>query len=291
MQMPPSPPWTAGQLRRLGICLRDQTPVPSHLPQYEDVMEYYNEVAVYVQDKINPLDWDSLLTGRPFKVTSRLKTLDTLTQKLNRDHSYPLPAVQDIAGVRFEAEMTLDEQDAVAGAIVGMFDQDPRCIHDMRSDPHSGYRAVHVWLRLPVRVEVQVRTQLQGLWANMYESAADVLGRGIRYGELPTDSPDLEIVTTMQDISVNKIAPLEHSRNELIRIGAEAKASLSRLRSLKASGLDSASEQFQHVVEQLETNQREAEAFQSDIDAEETEVRASLDSWKTLFDSIREERG
>ena len=291
MQRPPSHPWTSGQLRKLGNCLRDELPVPSHLPQYEDVMEYYNDVAVFVQEKLDSLDWDSLLTGRPFKVTSRLKTLDTLTQKLNRDRQYPLPAVQDIAGVRFEAEMTLDEQDAVAGAIMGMFNQDPGCIHDLRSEPHSGYRAVHVWLRLPVRVEVQVRTRIQGHWANMYESAADVLGREIRYGELPADAVLRALITTMQDISVTKIALLEVSRNEIIRIGAQTAANLATLRRLEAEGLDSSSEQFRHVLVQLEKSDLDAEAAQKGIDAEEAEVRASLDEWKGLFDSIREERG
>lgn len=123
---------------------------------YDDVMLWYNDVAAEVQRFVEALDWQPLLGERTFEVTSRSKTLDTLRQKLRRDRSTPLPSVQDVAGVRFEAEMSLDEQDAIAQAIAGMYGQQPSSLKDLRSNPHSGYRAVHVWLRLPVRVEVQV---------------------------------------------------------------------------------------------------------------------------------------
>lgn len=34
-------------------------------------------------------------------------------------------------------------------------------------------------------IEIQIRTQMQHEWAEMFEKVADVLGRGIRYGEPP----------------------------------------------------------------------------------------------------------
>lgn len=93
--------------------------------------------------------------------------------------------------MRFEAEMSLGEQRAVAETIALLFEHDPEyAVHDLLSTPHSGYRALHVWLRLPERVEVQVRTQLQGAWANLYEEAGDLFGRGIRYGEPPARATD-----------------------------------------------------------------------------------------------------
>src|SRR6185312_32792 len=36
-----------------------------------------------------------------------------------------------------------------------------------------------------LQVEIQVRTQLQHQWAELYEKLADKIGRGIRYGEAP----------------------------------------------------------------------------------------------------------
>jgi ppGpp synthetase/RelA/SpoT-type nucleotidyltranferase len=179
-------------------------------------MLWYNDLAASVQQRIANLNWPPLLIDRPFEVTSRPKTIDTLREKLLRDRSTPLQNVQDIAGVRFEAEMSLDEQDAVVTAICGVFDHAPAtAVRDMRHQPHSGYRGVHIWLRLPARVEVQVRTHLQGSWANTYESVADVYGRDIRYGGLPEDEIPRAIVIALQQMSQQRISEIEKDRNEI----------------------------------------------------------------------------
>lgn len=209
-------PWTTSELRRLSHHIRDETPPSDNHPAYGEVMVWYNDLAAEVQQRIAALNWPPLLLERPFEVTSRPKTIDTLRQKLQRDHRTPLQSVQDIAGVRFEAEMSLDEQDAVAHAICGAFNHDPiSSIRDMRTDDHSGYRGLHIWLRLPARVEVQVRTHLQGQWANMYETAADVLGRGIRYDELPAGEMERTIVLGLRELSTRRIADIEKDRNEV----------------------------------------------------------------------------
>ena len=198
-------PLVNNQLKNLSRHIRDGTVPPDSLPSYSDVMLWYNDVAAECQQDISNLDWTPLLPGRAIEVTSRSKTIDTLRQKLRRDPNTPLPFVQDVAGVRFEGEMSLDEQDAVAGAIAGLYEHDADCVKDLRLTPHSGYRAVHVWLRLPVRVEVQVRTHMQSAWANAYEAAADALGREIRYGQLPTDELAREVVEGLQNISIEGI--------------------------------------------------------------------------------------
>ncbi|PPI74938.1 hypothetical protein C5E12_02280 [Rathayibacter rathayi] len=108
---------------------------------------------------------------------------------LTRDRSTPLSWSQDVASVRFEADMSLDEQDAVIHAVASCFDVSPSMVKNLRGadNEHSGYRAVHPWLVLPNlgRVEVQIRTHRQGMWANAYEALADIAGREIKYGEEP----------------------------------------------------------------------------------------------------------
>lgn len=209
-------PWSGKQLRRLGERLRDGGPPPSIGPDYDQVRLHYSGVAAEVQEQINALDWRHLLGHREFEVTSRAKTIDTVREKLQRDRATPLSHIQDIAGVRFEAEMSLTQQQAVAETIARRFSAEPgEVLHDLRSTPHSGYRAVHVWLRLPQRVEVQVRTHLQGAWANLYEEAADHFGRHIRYGRMPDDPDAARLVREFQRLALQNILELEVHRDEL----------------------------------------------------------------------------
>jgi ppGpp synthetase/RelA/SpoT-type nucleotidyltranferase len=262
------PPWSTNQLKKLGFCIRDETLVPSSLPSYDEVMVFYNDLAADAQARIAGLDWGPLLGDRIPEVTSRPKTIDTLRQKLQRDRSTPLPSVQDIAGVRFEAEMTLDEQDAVANAIAGLFGHDlAACTRDLRDNPHSGYRAVHLWLRLPGRVEVQIRTHIQGQWANTYEAVADVLGRGIRYGEMPEDKKSAQLVVALQDLSKHAISILEEGRVKIRR-------TLDRIE--KA-----------HKVNALASDLTDLRAMEADLNDLEHEIQANLLELQRQYDKIR----
>lgn len=116
--------------------------------------------------------------------------------------------------------MSLTTQDAVALAVARSFNHDSSAIKDYRHESHSGYRAVHVWLRLPAgRAEVQVRTRLQGQWANAFEALADSVGREIRYGGLPADSDQNQAVLALIGLSTNQLAALEKEGDELGAIG------------------------------------------------------------------------
>ena len=278
-----SPPWKTKQLRKLGEYIRDGVEVPPGLPAYDDVMLFYSDVAAEAQETIQGIDWSDLLGTRPFEVTSRPKTIDTLRQKLNRDHSTPLPSIQDIAGVRFEAEMSLDEQDAVANAIAGVFGQElSDCVRDLRLTPRSGYRAVHLWLRLPVRVEVQIRTHLQSSWANMYESLADVVGRGIRYGELPATSSAAGLVKKLQALSIENISTLEASRNKILSLEHASNRAWDAVRRLPAG----TREQIEMREDATEL-QESVESLRVTVADSEKTVRTTMDSMKEAFDRIR----
>jgi hypothetical protein len=78
------------------------------------------------------------------------------------------------------------DQDALVEQIRTIFAEEarPPKVIDRRLKPVQGYRAVHI-VAFPdgFPIEVQVRTRLQHDWAELFEKLADVLGRGIRYGE------------------------------------------------------------------------------------------------------------
>ena len=195
MDLEQIPSWSKGDLRRLGEALViDKAASPDGCPPYGEVMLWHNELAAEVAIRIGT----ELLAAKPpnqLSISARAKTIDTLVEKLQRQMTLQLGQVQDLAGVRIDAHIVLDEQTELAQHIAEHFGADRTKIKDIRAIPHSGYRAVHVWLALPAgRVEVQIRTLAQSEWANTYEQVADLLGRGIRYGEEQQDPEDREIV-------------------------------------------------------------------------------------------------
>lgn len=122
-----------------------------------------------------------------FFISARPKTTTTLVEKLRRMPGIPLENIVDVAGARIDCDMTLREQTALAGLFkdgllhAGVSDVKES---DLRDNPHSGYRAFHLHIYSNAgRAELQVRTPLQAQWANLYEVAADIYGREIRYLE------------------------------------------------------------------------------------------------------------
>jgi ppGpp synthetase/RelA/SpoT-type nucleotidyltranferase len=59
-------------------------------------------------------------------------------------------------------------------------------IQDRRMKPSHGYRAVHVIIRDDGKpIEVQIRTALQQVWAELSEKFADLIDASIKYGGGP----------------------------------------------------------------------------------------------------------
>lgn len=118
-------------------------------------------------------------------ISGRVKTESTLLQKLRRMGTTPISNIQDVAGLRFDSSLTLTDQSKVAEVFRNAFlvEGAKRVdIRDLREDSHSGYRAIHLHIRSELgRAEMQIRTALQSKWANLYEEAADIYGRDIRY--------------------------------------------------------------------------------------------------------------
>jgi len=112
-------------------------------------------------------------TGRPAKSTS------AIVDKLRRE-SIRLTQIQDIAGCRLTVA-DIKEQERVIALLTGLFSG---ChIIDRRKQPSHGYRAVHVVVNWEGKlVEIQVRTSLQHLWAEVSEKMSDLVDASIKYG-------------------------------------------------------------------------------------------------------------
>jgi hypothetical protein len=174
---------SGSQVDKLGRRLRNaKTPSLEDLRLLERVRRTYEDARLEVVQT---------LLAEGLEGTSRLKTTSTIIEKLRRQSTMHLSRMQDIAGVRLVIDGGRLDQDRVVERICGLF-PDARMV-DRREKPSYGYRAVHVIVRTRgCLVEVQVRTYLQDMWAQIVERLADLFGRQIRYGEPPTN-PDVEI--------------------------------------------------------------------------------------------------
>lgn len=175
-------PISRSALDALGKRLRTSQVSPEDWAILEQVLEAYQAALDEVQ---------GTLTSVGLVSTSRVKSTGTLVEKLLRGSSFK--SIQDVAGARIVTGGGLEQQDRVVDAIQRVFGQSSCRTVDRRQSPNHGYRAVHVIVtcqELPV--EIQVRTELQDIWAQTMERLADRWGRGLRYGD-PLVGADLEV--------------------------------------------------------------------------------------------------
>ncbi|MFY2763124.1 hypothetical protein [Arenimonas sp. MALMAid1274] len=113
------------------------------------------------------------VAGRPAKSTK------SIVAKLKRE-SIRLSQMQDMAGCRIVVDDEVSQESAI-NFIISSFGE--ARVVDRRERASNGYRAVHAVVQLASRhVEIQVRTELQHLWAEYSEKLADMLGPEIKYG-------------------------------------------------------------------------------------------------------------
>ena len=232
-------PWSKKRLKRLGKALVDGAPIPEGCPSYEEVVVHHDDLAAEIAAMIELHEWDNLFESE-LALSARPKTVDTLVEKLRRRPPYlALHEVQDIAGIRIDsAALCLTHQRAAAQEMADYFGYDSE-VHDLLDDPHSGYRAVHVWVRVPAgRAEIQIRTQAQSAWANTYEALAGIVGRGIRYGEDPITPAAENLVVQMQVLSLS-IARVEKRLDELERLYGCPGVPLDHLTEIEADAVHS----------------------------------------------------
>jgi len=206
-------PLSRTQIDRLGHRLRRSDPTIEDLRLLEQVRGHYERPLREVMRALLGLD-----LGLGFQLSARpAKTTGTIIDKLRRMPRLKLSEMQDIAGARIVAEMRRDEQDRLVEQITACFDD---CkVVDRRAAPSFGYRAVHVVVKVEGRpVEIQVRTRLQDLWAQIVERLADRLGRGIRYGEPPLEPTQHLGGMTRQEF-VDRVMKLAEEVEVVERVG------------------------------------------------------------------------
>lgn len=163
---------TKSQIDRLGDRLKKGATNEADLRllhQYRhSFSDAYNLVIRTIRENLNLEP-----TGRPAKSTS------SIVDKLRRE-SIRLSQIQDIAGCRVIVADVFS-QDQTTSKLRDTFPETR--VMDRRMNPSHGYRAIHIIVvAYGQSVEVQVRTPLQHLWAELSERLADVVDSNIKYG-------------------------------------------------------------------------------------------------------------
>ena len=147
-------------------------------------MSYYKCAMLEVETRFHVLNEEYVLEhGRsPMNsIKSRLKTLPSLREKLERKH-IPFDVdtleqqINDIAGVRVICSFPEDVY-TMANAFLAMDDIEVLQRKDYISNPkHNGYRSLHLIVAIPVhlaegkrmtKVEIQLRTIAMDFWASL----------------------------------------------------------------------------------------------------------------------------
>jgi ppGpp synthetase/RelA/SpoT-type nucleotidyltranferase len=236
---------TKSQINKLGEKLRKAPSLDAEsLLLLQQFRSSYDEPLTEAQNVLRDLG---------FEATSRLKTTNTIIEKLRRERTR-LAEMQDIGGLRIVSEVDLTKQDDIVNRIVNAF-PNARVI-DRRKSPTHGYRAMHVIATVDGRfIEIQVRTKLQDLWAQAMERLADEVGRDIRYGDAPLKRS--EDVENLLNIS-HEIAELEMTLTKLNQLTTPVPRRLASMQ------------------RQWRWHIAEIESFRADLRRHEREIRAML---------------
>jgi ppGpp synthetase/RelA/SpoT-type nucleotidyltranferase len=162
----------------LGEAIRTDTMTPTDWALFRELRQQWRSSLDSLKSEL-----DQMNNLQYFTITGRLKNTSTIREKLSRS-TLRLSNIRDIIGCRVVVPDNIAVQDAVVRDIAMLIQSDRHKIIDRRVNSNNGYRAVHLELRRDEMIcEIQVRTQLQDLWATTSEAFGEKVGRGFRYGD------------------------------------------------------------------------------------------------------------
>lgn len=163
---------TKTQIDRLGNRLRKGNISEADLRLLDSYRRSFSDAYEVVLGTIRK-ELALALTGRPAKSTT------SISDKLRRE-SIRLTQIQDIAGCRLIVP-DIANQELVVQSLSSLFEH--TAVIDRRRQPSHGYRAVHVIASCGGKmIEIQVRTSLQQVWAELSEKFSDTVDPAVKYG-------------------------------------------------------------------------------------------------------------
>jgi len=241
------------QVDRLGDRLRKGGYGEADVRQLDEYRRSFDDAYQNVVHTLRDVGFEP--TGRPSKSTA------SIVEKLRRE-SIRLSQMQDIAGCRIVVANML-EQDRSVTSLRAAFPE--AIVVDRRQNPSHGYRAVHVIPQpLGKPIEIQVRSSLQHVWAELSEKASDVVDPMVKYGGGPAE------MRTVLDGFSQSVTQLEWLEGEYAEMGGR----------IELIERDLAESTLRHgVVEQSDKKRKRLDELKQSVGQSRTE-------WETLQASL-----
>jgi ppGpp synthetase/RelA/SpoT-type nucleotidyltranferase len=173
------------------------TGTPEEIQAARDVLSNYRLAHAFPLNAVTVTVKQRALDVNPNAVVAeRRKRLPTILDKLKRHPTMSVTTMQDLGGCRvvYESVAEVDELVAVLPDLPRSKNRVTRVYDYLRGDPgprDSGYRGVHLVYEYGaskseyhgLRIELQVRTQLQHAWATAVETMDLFSGSELKYGK------------------------------------------------------------------------------------------------------------
>lgn len=190
--------YSAGQIDRAGKVLSSPTATKQDVDEAIDVMDSWRTAHSRPLEMARGTLEERVKTINPNPtIATRLKREESIRGKLLREPTMKLSKMQDIGGCR----VILRDMNEV-DSFVALYANDPAfTITDYVEDPRiSGYRGKHIIWRFegegeedagykPMRIELQVRTELQHSWATAVEVCSTFTSQNLK-SDHPTVSDE-----------------------------------------------------------------------------------------------------
>lgn len=220
-------------VRRSGDVIGDPTSTPEQIRVARDVISNFRSSHGYPLIGITMHARQRALRVNPEAIVAqRLKRLPTIIDKLERHPRMNVTTMQDLGGCRVILPTVAEVEDLVAALnastraqnkIVRTYDY----IRDQPGPKASGYRGVHLVYEYQasqedfrgLRIELQVRTDLEHAWATAVETMDLFSGSEIKYDRAEDDIRRFFALVSSLMAHTERTAPVpgaEGSRAELV---------------------------------------------------------------------------
>jgi hypothetical protein len=193
MSLLPPPNCSKGQIKKAGDILISEIPVLKDRQEAIEIAGQWRASHAYPMNTFQATLRIRLRKGgyRDYIVAQRLKRMPTIIDKLKRFPNMNLTTMGDIGGLRAILPKLSDVKKLADQYKKSRFSHTQIALHDYITDPKpkTGYRGIHFiysykntkhprWDGL--RLELQIRTYLQHLWATAVETMGTVIGESLK---------------------------------------------------------------------------------------------------------------